>query len=199
MGGPGSGRRPRKGSMDAWARLEVQGLHRQGLLRPGVCSHWHWPGAEAPLALVLLAEEAGVQVQSLAGATADAGQAVSYRLALDWVPCPFGGQRPWWRCPVAGCGRRVAVLYGGPVFACRHCLQLAYASQREGELARAMRRAAALRRRLGWEPDAWGAPGDKPRGMQWRTYRRLEAALAACTGRALASLVQRQGRGTGRA
>jgi hypothetical protein len=185
--------------MDAWARLEVQGLHRQGLLRPGVCSHWHWPGAEAPLALVLLAEEAGVQVQSLAGATADAGQAVSYRLALDWVPCPFGGQRPWWRCPVAGCGRRVAVLYGGPVFACRHCLQLAYASQREGELARAMRRAAALRRRLGWEPDAWGAPGDKPRGMQWRTYRRLEAALAACTGRALASLVQRQGRGTGRA
>ena len=26
-------------------------------------------------------------------------------------------------CPAAGCGRRVAILYGGGNFACRHCYQ----------------------------------------------------------------------------
>ncbi len=195
MGGLGSGRRPGKSSISALARLEVQGLHRQGLLRPGVCSRWLWPGEAPPLALVLVADGASVQVCYQVRGTMDEQQAVSYRLALDWVPCPFGGQRPWWRCPVAGCGRRVAVLYGGPVFACRHCLNLAYASQREGALERAVRRAATLRRRLGWEPGGWGARGDKPRGMHWRTFRRVEAELAVCTGRALAGLVQSQGRG----
>ena len=34
-------------------------------------------------------------------------------------------------CPAAGCGRRVAILYRGGIFACRHCYRLAYASSRE--------------------------------------------------------------------
>jgi hypothetical protein len=37
----------------------------------------------------------------------------------------------WFICPAVGCGRCVAILYGGGIFACRHCYRLAYASSRE--------------------------------------------------------------------
>ena len=47
----------------------------------------------------------------------------NYPVWLDWTPCHFGGERPWFRCPAMGCGRRVAILYGGRIFACRHCYQ----------------------------------------------------------------------------
>lgn len=50
---------------------------------------------------------------------------------LDWTACHLGGQRPWFLCPTRGCGRRIANLYGGAIFACRHCYRLAYPSQRE--------------------------------------------------------------------
>ena len=68
------------------------------------------------------------------------------------TPCNLGGSRAWFICPAVGCGRRVAILYGGGIFACRHCYQLAYASAREDVCDRAARRADRLRARLGWEP-----------------------------------------------
>ena len=72
-------------------------------------------------------------------------------------------------CPAAGCGRRVAILYGGGIFACRHCHQLAYFSSREdaGDRA-ARRRAERLRARLGWEPGILNGEGGKPKWMRWR-------------------------------
>jgi len=58
------------------------------------------------------------------------------RIPIAWTTCRFGGERPWFVCPVTSegmyCGRSVNNLYGaGRLFACRHCYQLAYASQRE--------------------------------------------------------------------
>jgi hypothetical protein len=78
-----------------------------------------------------------------------------------------------WICPVAGCGRRVAVLYGRRQLACRMCSGLVFGSQRETAADRAIRRANGLRRRLGWEPGIVHGGGEKPKGMQWRTYWRL--------------------------
>jgi hypothetical protein len=54
-------------------------------------------------------------------------------VSLEWTPCNFGGERPWFVCPgvVNGkrCGRRVAILYGpGKYFLCRHCYDLRYES-----------------------------------------------------------------------
>jgi hypothetical protein len=46
----------------------------------------------------------------------------------------FGFIDPYLVARRAGCGQRVAILYGGDIFACRHCYQLAYPSARE-ELA----------------------------------------------------------------
>jgi hypothetical protein len=43
-------------------------------------------------------------------------------VSLTWTACNFGGERPWFVCPGAGCGRRMAVLYGpGRYFLCCHC------------------------------------------------------------------------------
>jgi hypothetical protein len=65
------------------------------------------------------------------------------------------------------------VLYGGGIFACRHCYQLAYASSREDSGGRATRRADKLRVRLGWEPGILNGNGSKPKWMRWRTFERL--------------------------
>ena len=98
-------------------------------------------------------------------------KAEEYPVTIEWTPCHYGGSRAWFRCPATRCGRRVAVLYGGEVYACRHCHQLAYESQRERPYRRALSRAQAIVERLGgtW---AEGVP-DRPKGMHHHTYRRL--------------------------
>jgi len=52
-------------------------------------------------------------------------------VSITWTACHYGGTRPWFICPALGCYRRVAILYIGVGVACRHCLHLAYESQRE--------------------------------------------------------------------
>jgi hypothetical protein len=61
---------------------------------------------------------------------------VRQRVPITWTECHLGGRRPWFKCAVYSngryCGRRVAKIYhAGDVFACRHCLGLAYATQQE--------------------------------------------------------------------
>ena len=94
---------------------------------------------------------------------------------FDWTPCHYGGERRWFICPMRGCGKRVAVLYGaGKYFACRHCYDLAYESQRENSYGRALRRKHKIIERLGGEISDLFYP-DKPKGMHWKTYDRLIA------------------------
>ncbi len=51
-------------------------------------------------------------------------------IPLSWTRCAFGGLRPWFLCPGAGCGRRVAILYGPTLpLLCRACRGLTYASK----------------------------------------------------------------------
>ncbi len=93
---------------------------------------------------------------------------------LAWTHCNYGGHRPWFICPGQGCGRRVAVLYGGRgVFACRHCYRLAYESQREQPHYRRLRRAQVIRMKLGGSGSMAEPFPVKPKGMHWRTYERL--------------------------
>ena len=82
-------------------------------------------------------------------------------------------KRPWFLCPALGCNRRVAILYGGAIFACRHCYKLAYKSQSETNVNRATRRADKIRDNLKWEPGILNGEGLKPKGMHWRIFERL--------------------------
>lgn len=116
-------------------------------------------------------------------------QTMEYPVRLEWTSCNFGGRRAWLVCPAQGCGRRVAVLFGGSIFACRHCHKLAYQCQRETDDDRAMRRAETIRRRLGWEAGIANPEGGKPKGMHWQTFARLKSehdafALASWAGMA---------------
>jgi len=116
-------------------------------------------------------------------------QPVRERVALERTPCPYGGDRPWFRCP--GCGARRAVLHClGGRFRCRSCHHLAYASTREGDADRAHRRAEKLRARLGGGPaGCWRSIPAKPAGMRWETFERLAGQLAEAEHDALALLV----------
>jgi hypothetical protein len=117
----------------------------------------------------------------------------NYPVWFDWTPCHLGSQRLWFRCPARGCKRRVAILYGGGIFACRHCYKLAYPSQRETSDHRALRRADRIRARLGWVPGIVNGGGLKPKGMHWRTFMRLFAEYNASVDQSLAGMAVRIG------
>lgn len=91
-----------------------------------------------------------------------------YVVPLARTPCHFGGSRVWFRCPK--CRRRVAILYGGKHFLCRHCHKLPYRSQGENRLDRTMRRANHYFDRI--RSDDHGMLLEKPKGMRWKTYWR---------------------------
>ncbi len=107
------------------------------------------------------------------------GKSVCQSVELDWTPCNYGGQRPWFRCP--NCGRRSAVLYGGTRFWCRSCQDLDYQCQREnGEWAGLRRMHRALKRLKVGTTGAVGIP-PRPKGMWRRTYeQQLAEYHAAC-------------------
>ena len=91
-----------------------------------------------------------------------------YAVPLARTPCHFGGSRVWFRCPK--CGRRVAILYSGKYFLCRHCHRLPYRSQGENQLDRTMRRANHYFDRI--RSDNHRMWLEKPKGMRWKTYWR---------------------------
>jgi hypothetical protein len=99
---------------------------------------------------------------------------VKETVPLEWTACNFGGERPWFICPGAGCGRRVAVLYGpGRYFLCRHCYDLCYESQREDKTHRALRRAQKIRKRLEGSANMMEPFPERPKGMHLKTYMRM--------------------------
>ncbi len=66
---------------------------------------------------------------TLSGGRTDEKIPVDYTVPLTATPCHFGGERDWFLCPGAGCGRRVAKLHhppGATYFLCRYCHGLTY-------------------------------------------------------------------------
>ena len=176
MGNSNSGNHGGRRTTSDMHALDVRKLQRNGVLTPGYSCAWQWSrGGNVIASINLKVETERVMLDYRNRPNSGEWQAVSYPVRLAWTTCHFGGQRAWWLCPGAGCGRRVAVLYGGSVFACRHCQRLAYKSQREAPDDRARRRANDLRARLGWVPGVIHGPGDKPKGMHWRTFWHLHA------------------------
>ena len=178
MGGIGSGRRwhfSANALTSDMRALDVRRWAREGYLRPGHAFGWQWTQDGEKVASIQVRAEIG-RVRLIYRTRAYGGdrEERDYRVWLDTTPCHLGGERRWFLCPAHGCGRRVALLYGGTIFACRTCHRLAYPSQREDASERASRRAEKIRARLGWTPGFLNGDELKPKGMHWRTYRRLE-------------------------
>lgn len=178
MGGRGSGRPAGFGfNVDKCHEvhsIDLAWLKRRNLLVPGRWSSLTW-------------SRGGTETGSIRIAVAEGGLALSYRHRhgnADWQTVnevvPFvetapglGGRRKWFRC--LSCQKRCRILYGGARFRCRRCLGLRYDTQYEPAFARAATRALKIRERLGSKGGIDDPFPDKPKGMHWNTYRRLEA------------------------
>lgn len=177
MGGWGSGNRWRygtKSTTDEYRRLDIRRLAQEGMLRAWSWGTWQWTcDGEVIGSIQIRAEQHRVILMYRQRNAGTEWKDEEYAVAIARTQCNLGGSRPWFICPARGCGRRVAVLYGGAIFACRHCYQLAYPSSREDRGDRATRRADRIRARLGWEAGILNGGGDKPKWMRWRTFERL--------------------------
>ena len=178
MGGTGSGRRWHSGSRkttDSYQAIDVRWLKREGMLSQGASRHIIWSRHEEIVASINVRAEPGCIILTYrhrigSGEWKDK----SYPVYLTTTPCHMGGERHWFLCPARGCGQRVAVIYGGDIFACRKCCKLAYASQRENAGDRVVRQTNRIRRKMGWPAGIFnGSNLGKPNGMHWRTYERL--------------------------
>lgn len=189
MGGPGSGSQGHfdaKATTDDFRALDVRRLAREGLLRPGRGGFWNWiQHGETVASIFIRAEPGCVTLEYRHRSNSEEWVHEKYPVLIERTRCNLGGSRPWFRCPVAGCGRRVAILYGGDIFACRHCRQLAYASSREDAGDRAIRKADRIRENLGWRRGILNEPGGKPLWMRWRTFGRLASRHDELVGQAL--------------
>ena len=195
MGGFGSGRGQRgKDTTGDMRPLDIRKLQRDGLLTPGRAFGWQWNVCGREVFSIQARSEAerlilNYRTRSRGGEW----QPKEYPVYLEWTNCTLGGRRPWFLCPTNGCGRRVAVLFGASIFACRHCQKLAYECQRETDDDRAARRADTIRRRLGWGAGIANPEGGKPKGMHWRTFVRLKAEYSVYANVAWAGIAERLG------
>ena len=107
---------------------------------------------------------------------------------IEWTPCRFGGERPWFLCQGSSngvcCGRKTIKLYGaGRLFACRHCYNLTYTSWQESLCQRGAWKSHKIRMRLGGQPSVFDDFPDKPKGMHQKTYLRLQERARAAEAR----------------
>ena len=202
MGGPGSGNHYRWSAgptTDDYRRIDIRRWSRDKLLKPGSKFGWHWSREGQEVASIRV--DVGRSEVTLDYRSRESGgdwEAMRYSVSLATTECHLGGLRQWFLCPARGCGRRVALLYGGKVFACRTCHGLAYPSQNEGPSDRAARRADRIRERLGWECGMLNGHGPKPKGMHWRTFDRLVSEHDEWSEASCAYMVERLSRLAGR-
>lgn len=154
--------------------LDIRRLNSR--LTPGASLGWQWSShSQASLNLKVSTDSVTLTYRRR---EADGNwKSVEYPIRLTRTPCNFGGSRTWWLCP--HCGRRVAVLYGGCIYACRNCYDLTYKSTRTASNSKHFARANKVRERLGWGGCVASPMGDRKRGMHKTTYLRLLTQLTA--------------------
>jgi hypothetical protein len=198
MGGIGSGRHWQFGAdtTEGYRSIDVRWLKREGLLSAGVSRRITWSrGGEVTGSINVRSETGRVILDYRQRDHGGEWQAESYPINLDTTPCHMGGDRHWFLCPARGCDRRVAVLYGGAIFACRHCHRLAYSSQREKPGDRAARKADRIRDKLGWKAGILNGsePWNRPKGMHQATFDRLRWKHDSFASRASAGFAEQFG------
>ena len=171
MGGLGSGRgyrwNGRAKTCDMLA-LDIRRMKGLDCLRVGYVGQWNWYSRGERIARIGFS--VGKSSMQLDYSHNDVP--MKYAVNLDGTPCNYGGHRTWFLCPARCCGRRVAVLYGGKVFACRKCHDLRYQSQSEADWDRALRKADKIRDVLGWEPGVANGWGLSRRECIWKRSKK---------------------------
>ena len=176
MGGSGSGRYGWGGgkrTTGSQHHIDIRWMKQQGYLRAGTMGNLVWSnrGEQTGIINYMMVEE-GMVLNYRYRINGGEWQPVEQSIIFDRTPCNYGGHRTWFRCP--RCGKRVALLYGaGKLFLCRHCYDLSYGSQQEGEIDRLMRKQRKIRERLGASDILVDPILFKPKGMHQKTFNRL--------------------------
>jgi hypothetical protein len=187
MGGFGSGRRGGGPTVENTVKLDIDWMMGSGAIQPGchVTGEMYFSLYDALIDVKFESETRNgahgwlrlrYQMTDIWN-----GQEIEIddKVYLETTRPHFGGLRWWFICPHQN--RRVRALYlplGGRHFWCRRAYGLDYASQRESEYDRAIRRARKLYHRLGGDPADDQYP-EKPKGMRWTTYKLLMDKLLA--------------------
>lgn len=180
MGGPGSGnwdRWNKKDVVENYTALDVNQWVREGIIKEGRVTRGKWSfrqsgGTTRTIWYEVRMDESSPHI--LLHNTVNGREGGGCRILLDRTYPFLGGVRWWFVCPGEGCGRRVGKLYGCRDFLCRHCRNLIYESQRKPASFRALSRAQKIRRRLCGYGGLLNPFPDKPKGMHWEMYLRLQ-------------------------
>lgn len=148
MGGINSGRQRsvHRGVVEQFPVIDLRVLKRAGLLMPGECTYdtlcWRNQDLEALEVRIFVdlsnTDDASIRI---------AGDVLAQRAAIECAPCPYGGYRWYFLCPLTGPRCEQLFLVDG-IFASRKAHRLAYASQSEDDLSRARRKVRKLRRQV---------------------------------------------------
>jgi hypothetical protein len=167
-----------KATVESCRSIDVLDWYRRGYLQSPQWFSWAWTqDGERVASINVQTAHHCVTLKYRSRSYGNDWSDVEQRVAIAWVPCRFGGERPWFVCSVASngvyCGRLVTKLYGaGQLFACRHCYRLAYASQQESAHQRGLGKSQKIRMQLGGSANMLEEFPNKPKGMHWRTYER---------------------------
>jgi hypothetical protein len=169
MGGYGSGRRSTKPKIEDCNSLDANQLNRDGCLKCGWYGTTTWSRNGVKTSSIRM--RATADYLHLSYSTKQFGT-VYQSVTINRIPCRFGGSRAYFRCK---CSKRVVKLYSaGKYFLCRHCHHLPYSSKNESHWDRALRQRNKQRRRLSRNIGLEAYMAQKPKGMWWRTYQRLQ-------------------------
>ncbi len=166
--------------------IDIARLRRAGYLdRPGRFQ-WKWARNPERMGFAVCSTRDGQHYAMVYFARTSAGQwrQVTQTFDVDWIPCRFGGRRPYFKCE---CGARVTALHSpaaGRRFSCRHCYGLTYATRLASDRERAFLGLRRQRDRLG-ASDGLEFP-DRPQGMHRRRYERLRDEYERREGEAIA-------------
>lgn len=174
MGGAGSGRYAgfRATTTNDMVDIDLTWLRRRGILERPFWSTITWSRSERPYASVcVVASSEGLKL-SYSVTQRGEKRSINETIPFSFTDTNYSGRRQWFQCP--SCLKNCRIIYGGDYFRCRHCYGLKYESQYEKSFSRATARALKIRRRL----DDHGGIEDpfpqKPKGMHWKTYNRLQ-------------------------
>ncbi len=177
MGGLGSGRRSSRVCTDQLLSLDIRQLVRKKAHVRNTTVQVSWGSNQSQTVLEIRSDGGALFFQNLTFPNLDRVPS-AYEVRLDLTGCNFGGSRAWFRCPNTLCGKRVAILYGGNVFLCRHCWSADYRSQRESVVNRLFRRICKIRRKMGWQGPCGYGVGSRPKYMSRQKYDRI--CIAHC-------------------
>ena len=162
--------------------LDVRRLDRDGILEPGWRGTRMWERDGETVGRIRLHCVSRTRLRltyTVSSRFDDDTTDYDYPVSLTYTEPHFGGERPWCLCPADGCGRRCAILYGGAVFACRECHDLAYPRENMSgspwKVARHRLRKLADRLEVdpSRHPTVYPWTPERPKGMHQSTYDEL--------------------------